>query len=500
MSVPTMSKAMFVVLPGSVGRWAVLEKIQKRLAIDCVEVVVLIPQEDDLRSAWARKVVGDSNYITYDGVIADSPSAISRIDEWSSTSQKSIAGVLCYDEFGLLLSAEICAHFQLPGTPPSIVKTIRDKQLFRNACDTAGLATVRHAKCTAHLVSQITSGKVPWQFPSILKPCAGAGSWCVMKIETSNDLGPIFSKLHRDFQASSYTDEIKHAGFVLEEFFIGQEVDIDGWCDNGEVKFALVSDNRPALPPGMAEVGGIYPSQLSPDHIAALNLMTTRLLRAVEVEAAKSIRATPPHMLPVPPHMPPHMLPITPPMSPSTDTFNTLPTTYTPPLTAPPKYHGAFCIEAIISADGVCFPIEINGRVSGAETPACVEAVSGHWLPARATELALNLTPTPPAIVKHSHVVSMNIHLHAQGKLTKFCDAKLQTYLKTKEAADACVQIVVFKDSVGQQLLPQWNAQSCLGWVAGGGPSADEARQNLELILKQLEVEVDNKPVDVVCI
>ena len=140
-------------------------------------------------------------------------------------------------------------------------------------------------------------------------------------------------------------------------------------------------------------------------------------------------------------------------------------------------------------------PIELNGRVGGAEAPACVEAVSGLWLPQRAMEIALGLPPSPPASPPtHRCVVSMNIHLVGRsGTLTRLDDGGVGA---DPSLSDSLVCCVLSAGAVGKPLVRN-GSQGCLGWAAAGGCDEATARSQLLAVLARLRVEVDGALVSV---
>ena len=96
------------------------------------------------------------------------------------------------------------------------------------------------------------------------------------------------------------------------------------------------------------------------------------------------------------------------------------------------RFEGCFHFEALISPDGSqCFPIELNGRLGGAECPASVEATTGHWLPLRAAESALGVPPRAPP--RFPVAVSLNPQLPAD-----VADGRVISRLCLCERAQGC--------------------------------------------------------------
>ena len=213
-------RVLLVVLPGSSGRAAVLRRLGAELEH---EIAVLVPSEDRERSAWAADIVGQELVLTYDGKISDVAAARNAVDAWSCGKRR-VAGVMCYDAFGLDTAAELAAALGVPGSPAPMVRICSDKLGFRAACAANGLPAIRHAECTPALVDAICSGDAEWPFPSILKPRSGAGSFYVSKVAGAAELRAEFDALGLAMQAEASTTPFAASGFVLEEFIDGVEV------------------------------------------------------------------------------------------------------------------------------------------------------------------------------------------------------------------------------------------------------------------------------------
>ena len=57
------------------------------------------------------------------------------------------------------------------------------------------------------------------------------GSMYVRRMETCNQLREVM----REMQCSKMPAEWREGGFVVEDFFAGDEVDVDGWAHNGTI-------------------------------------------------------------------------------------------------------------------------------------------------------------------------------------------------------------------------------------------------------------------------
>ena len=465
---------LLVPYPGGDGRVAMLQRLIS--AMPHLEFAVLLPDELSRRYGWTRAEVGADNFLCYEGAASGRPTeqALDAVLRWPKRSR--VAGILCYDEYGLELSSQLSLRLGLRGTSPQLLGVLRDKHAFRRACADAGMHTVRHMPCTQEAVEAIASGEREWPFPSILKPRSGAGSECVLKIETATGLRDGWATvcarmgvalpstasraaLSGTVEWSTFDERIKQMGFVLEEFFDGVEVDIDGWASDGHVDFALVAENRAPIEPTMDEVGGTYPIRgLSDELVHRLEALPQRVLDAAVLAAAAAGGAP-----------------------------------------AACRFHGCFHFEARVDPrSGEVMPIEWNARVGGAECPESVEAASGHWLPLVAAELALAPRYLPPPNLQGTEhtVVSANIHLPTAGRLTA-----LQLGEEIDRAKLRLVSLRLFTSQVGSMYMPGRGSASCLGWLAAGGASKVEATANLRRVLEGIIVELEGErvSVDVLC-
>lgn len=436
---------LLLILPGSEGRRPLLNDMQRS-----ARICVLVPSEESFRYRWSLAEVGDDNYIQWDGPSGDPELAWSALEDWLMASNDStldsgkarhVDGVLSYDEFGLEICSFIVERLGLPGTPCNTIASLREKSVFRDMCAAAGVPGPRHARiCSEADLDSIV--KDQWPFPSILKPVKGGGSWHVQRVDSVEECRSVFARLSVEMRDGPFPQEIRDAGFIIEEFFIGHEVDVDGWARDGVVEFSMVSDNRPAIEPYMLELGGIYPSQLPVAAIDALNRLTEQVVAAF------------------------------------------------------PGIHACFHFEAKIDLTTLrAIPIELNCRPGGAECPLSVEAVSGYNLFDVAARLALNKPTDSPEVAmarsRHAVVASTNHHIDCSGLVTQCSDAQLN------KSQTKVVTSVVFSSKVGKVHVPNNGSSSCFGWLATGGSSYEEAETNLEKAVMQLNMSV--LPSECVC-
>lgn len=427
---------LLVVKPGNVGRRPVLEKIQA-----FAELCVLVDRSDLAKAGWAKALVGHDCWIEYETSAEPSEAAWAAVEAWlggaATKAVRRIDGAFSYDEFGVEVCAGICEHLGLPCTPKARTREFRNKRLFRERCRAAGLPSVRQATLRGEadleaLLSAEDEAARWTSFPAVLKPAKGGGSWYTCRVDDPSDLRRHWARLSRDMRDGFFPLDIKSEGFVLEEYFEGHEVDIDGWARHGRVEFSLISDNKPAIEPHFLERGGVYPSQLPRPAVEALE----QLLR---------------------------------------DT-----------VAAFPGVHCCFHFEAKVDAETArVMPLELNPRMGGAECPASFEAVTGYSLPEITALLALDQeVPEPEAPPRFEAVASTNLHVLETGTL-KRCSSEGLDATATK-----LVSCVLFDQGLGNPHVPNNGSLSCLGWLSTGGRSAEEAEANLRAAVGQVEVAV----------
>eukprot|EP00927_Polykrikos_kofoidii_P071187 TRINITY_DN67494_c0_g1_i1.p1 TRINITY_DN67494_c0_g1~~TRINITY_DN67494_c0_g1_i1.p1 ORF type:complete len:495 (+),score=78.34 TRINITY_DN67494_c0_g1_i1:63-1487(+) len=431
-------QTLLVVLPGNEGRRPLLNDMQRS-----ARICVLAPSVESWRYRWSLAEVGADSYIEWDGPSGDPGCAFSAVEDWLIASDDSALdagkarhfdGVLSYDEFGLEICAFIVDRLGLPGTPLNTIAALREKLLFRDACAAAGVPGPRYARIRTE-ADLDNIEKDQWPFPSILKPVKGGGSWHVQRVDSLEECRRVYAQLSVEMRDGPFPQEIRDAGFIIEEFFVGHEVDVDGWARDGVVEFSMVSDNRAAIEPYMLELGGIYPSRLPATAVDVLKRLTAQVVAAF------------------------------------------------------PGIHACFHFEAKIDLTTLrAIPIELNCRVGGAECPLSVEAVSGYNLFDVAARLALN-KPTDSAEVaaarrRYTVVVSTNHHIDCSGVVRECSDEKVN------KSETKVVTSVVFSNKVGRIHVPNNGSSSCFGWLAVGGCSYEEAETNLQKAIWQLNISV----------
>ncbi|CAK9058984.1 unnamed protein product [Durusdinium trenchii] len=425
-----VSSPLLIILPGGSGREAVLRRI---LATLDRPVAVLVPRRLQEASAWAKPLC--SAWIECERL--DPEEAWTAVSEWMARTRQRVAGCTTWDEWGIEICAYLCAaeRLNLPYTPLATVRQVRNKVRFREACGKAGVPTPRFAN--AHTEDELLRVlEKDWSYPLILKPARGAGSYYCRKVEAKDELLEVFAAFDGQLRSEGKTpEEDVRGGWILEEWFSGWEVDVDGWAKDGQVEWMLVSDNKPLQSHACCEMGGVYPSQL-PEHLQELLRELTRQV----------VRAS-------------------------------------------PGLHSVFHFEALVNLETQeVMPVELNLRVGGAECPCCVEAVSGVFLPLMAARLAIPsvLDQSPVQALEAPQVqVAASTNEYAQHKgVVEACEGSEELY------SDPSFLGAAFFATKGSSYEPLRGAMSCLAWLAAGGRDANEAEQNLQRCLSFCSLKV----------
>ena len=381
----------------------------------------MCPAEERENSAWVAELIPADCFLTYGetdsvneynaqgcGTMTAAgeeqiTSAMATLRQWEAQREgRRIGGIACSDDFGLQLQTELCNRLGVPGTHPDLMRVVRDKLYFREACDLAGIYTVQRADVTDEFVTAVSSGNTMFPFPAIMKPRSGAGSFHISRLESAADFREAWDHIQDAYSTATDLDKaLFEGGFVLEEFFVGQEIDVDGWAWQGNCEFMMVNDNNPPIPPDMSEIGGTYPSwALSPELQTAAQVLCQSVITAVADYTRNRLIST----------------------------------TGSAPDNV--HVHSPFHFEALVNlTTGKCMPIELNARWGGAETPTGIECVSGYWMPGVCLDCALGLPVKAPGsgalscaphhpvgwglpVPFYPYVTTVNVHSNVGGVMT----------------------------------------------------------------------------------
>jgi hypothetical protein len=137
----------------------------------------------------------------------------------------------CLWEPAIMLAARLREEFGVPGLNIHQAQRFRDKELMKQALDSAGIRTPRHV--AAKSVSEVWDAAEKIGFPIILKPIDGAGSADTYKVRDVNELRSVLPSL-------------RHVPTVsVEEFVDGDEFTFDTITVNGKIAYYNIAWYRP---------------------------------------------------------------------------------------------------------------------------------------------------------------------------------------------------------------------------------------------------------------
>lgn len=375
---------------------------------------------------WAASAVDE--WILADSVHPNGD-AIARVDAWLAERPGfRFDGVLTYDEYSVLVAAELAQHLGLPGLDPRAAQRAKDKGVFRETCRSAGLPAPSSVRASPH-DAVASARKAGLRYPLVAKPAFGAGSHFVRRVDDEGELARFASSYAREVVASDDADTWGDISLVVEEYLAGDEVDLDVLVQGGDVKYFAVTDNFAPIEPFFLERGGQIPSALPAEAICALRAMTEQLVRRLELR------------------------------------------------------EGCFHLEARVTAEG-SVPIEANLRLGGAEVYGFNLAAYGVDLVEGATRIALGL-PVERADTSRAYrfLASINFVPERSGIVRSIDVPPAVT------ASPAVRELVMFK-SVGDSIQVPPEGYEYVGWMIVEGSSPEDARDTLDELAATVRIEI----------
>ena len=150
----------------------------------------------------------------------------------SNIKEENVVAVLT-DQTDICVStvAEICKELNLSGNDIDIAKCYSNKYLIRKTCDSLSLPNVSYLRS-----NDIETIKNEWNiFPAIIKPEDSQGSRGIKLINNADEIELYFNDAIR-FSRTGYV--------IIEEYFEGHEVVVEGFVVNGEYINFGVADRK----------------------------------------------------------------------------------------------------------------------------------------------------------------------------------------------------------------------------------------------------------------
>jgi hypothetical protein len=137
----------------------------------------------------------------------------------------------CLWEPGIMLAAELRAHFGVPGLSIEQAHRFRDKEAMKTALDAAGIRTPRHVAVDSIAGCWDAVEKIG--YPVILKPIDGAGSADTYRVDNRDELRAVLPRLRHISTLS------------VEEFIEGEEFTFDTITVGGKIAYYNIAWYRP---------------------------------------------------------------------------------------------------------------------------------------------------------------------------------------------------------------------------------------------------------------
>lgn len=213
------------------------------------------------------------NYVDH-WILADTSNhteAMLRVDEFLSTHRDIVIdGALTFWEDDVLLTSKIIDKYNLTGIPHTKAKQIRNKFKFREFCRLNNLPTPNYALINS--LEDIHTTVQALTFPLVIKPVYGSSSAFVIKVEREEELVKVYKYIEKSLSTTIESALSNGLQIMVEEYIVGDEVDIDILLQNGKMKFFCVTDNNPTREPFFVETGQSIPSNLpAPDQEALIS-------------------------------------------------------------------------------------------------------------------------------------------------------------------------------------------------------------------------------------
>ncbi|WP_371773534.1 acetyl-CoA carboxylase biotin carboxylase subunit family protein [Streptomyces sp. NBC_01438] len=161
----------------------------------------------------------------------------------------SIAGVVTWDEYTLVPTAELAARLNVPGNSTAAMTACRDKATSRRLFDEHNVPS---ATCTR--VDNLTAAETAalrTGFPVVLKPSSHAASIGVVRVDTPEELPSAW-----EFAAAGAGEQgPEGSGVLVEEYLAGPEISVECVTQHGVTTALAVTRKEVAFPPYFEEVG-----------------------------------------------------------------------------------------------------------------------------------------------------------------------------------------------------------------------------------------------------
>lgn len=171
-----------------------------------------------------------------------------------------IDGVTTFWENDVPLAAELAERLGLPTSGLKAAELARSKSKTRSAMEAAGLPTPKNYLTKS--IDDLDAAIEHVGFPAVLKPVYGAAAMGVVRVNNAREAHEAYEKIREIVIPER--DDIYAWGvdIAMEEYLVGDEVDIDVVVQDGKILFQSITDNFPTQEPSFLATGSALPSKL----------------------------------------------------------------------------------------------------------------------------------------------------------------------------------------------------------------------------------------------
>lgn len=160
-----------------------------------------------------------------------------------------IAGVVTWDEYTLVPTAQLTARLGLPGNSVESVTACRDKATSRRRFAEAGVPSAVSTRVDT--LAEAASAADATGFPVVLKPSAHGASIGVIRVDGPEDLAAGWK-----FTFARTADQgTEGTGVLVEEYLDGPEVSVECVTWRGETTVVALARKDLDFPPFFEEIG-----------------------------------------------------------------------------------------------------------------------------------------------------------------------------------------------------------------------------------------------------
>lgn len=191
--------------------------------------------------------------------------------------------VTTYYESGVFLAVQIAEALGCQLSPVSAYGNARNKRRTREVMSAAGLPVPRFARITC--ADDVAKACKTVGFPAIMKPTYGAASIGVCRVEGAQEAHDTYTRIVDVIEAEDQDIITEGTELVMEEFYDGDEFDVDIVLSEGKVVYSNVLDNWACPPPHFQESGRNAPSLYPTNRQSEMISLASRTVLALGFRA-----------------------------------------------------------------------------------------------------------------------------------------------------------------------------------------------------------------------